>query len=179
MLELKVTLEEDFDENTSEFLISQVYSLELEHSLATLSKWESFFEKPFLGSDKTTEETMWYIQAMTMTPNVPPEIFLRFSKENVEAINKYISAKSTATWFKEDPRTKSSKEVITAEVIYYWMITLNIPFECQHWHLNKLLTLVRVCNEKQAPPQKMSPREVARRNSQLNAQRRKQMNSSG
>lgn len=180
MLRLVVPGVEVFDEATQEFNTQGDVSLELEHSLVSLSKWEEIFEKPFLGkADKTSEEIMDYIKFMTLTPKVPTEVYSKLSADNVEAINKYINAKRTATWFNDAPGAPKSREVITSELIYYWMITFNIPFECERWHLNKLFTLIRVCNIKQAKPKKMSRSELAARNRELNAQRREQFGTKG
>ena len=180
MLTIVVPGVEMFDEQSQEFLSKDDVTLELEHSLVSLSKWESIYEKPFLGkAEKSAEEVFEYIKIMTLTPNVPERVFLKLSEDNIVAINKYIEAKMTATWFNEAPGAPQSRDVITAELIYYWMIIFEIPFECENWHLNKLFTLIRVCNIKQAKPKKMSRSEVAARNRELNAQRRKQLGTKG
>lgn len=169
-----------YDEVREEFTNAEGFTLELEHSLVSLSKWESLFEKPFLGKEeKTTEEVFAYVKAMILTPDVPDDVLARLSNENVEAINKYIDSKMTATWFSETKHAPKSREVITSELIYYWMISLNIPLECQHWHLNRLFTLIRVFNIKNAPQKKMSKSEIAARNRELNAQRRSQLGTRG
>lgn len=172
--------EEMYDESSQEFHTQGDVVLQLEHSLVSLSKWESIFEKPFLGEEtKNRKELLAYVQAMTLTVDVPAEVFDRISVGNYEEINAYIDAKRSATWFSEAPGAPKSREVITSELIYYWMTVFQIPFECERWHLNRLFTLIRICNIKQAKPKKMSRNEVAARNRELNAQRKTQLKTSG
>lgn len=180
MLKIMVGAEEAFDEETQEFVFLGGVELQLEHSLVSLSKWESKYEKPFLGSDeKTPEELVGYVKAMLLTPEVPEEVFTRLNEANFTAINTYINAKMTATWFSEAPGAPKAREVITNELIYYWLTVFQIPFEVETWHLNRLFTLIRICNVKSAKPQKMSRSEIAHRNRQLNEQRRMQHKTSG
>jgi hypothetical protein len=180
MLKIHVGGTESYDELTSSFVSEGGVTLELEHSLASLSKWESKHEKPFLGKEpKTGEEVLDYVRCMITTPDFPPEVFRDLSESNMQAINAYIEAKMTATWFADAPGAPRTSEIVTAELIYYWMTVFNIPFECENWHLNKLFTLIRVCNIKQAKPKKMSRGELAARNRELNAQRRAQLGTTG
>lgn len=171
---------EGWDEEKEEFVPATSQTLRLEHSLVSLSKWESKWNKPFLGKgEKTFEETIDYIKCMTLTKNVDPIVYARLTPENITQINEYIEAKMTATTFSQEPGGKGSSEQITSELIYYWMVALQIPFECQKWHLNRLLTLIRVCNLKNQPPKKMSKSAIMSQNAALNAERRKRLNSKG
>lgn len=180
MLTITVGATDVFDETSDSFGQQGGVELQLEHSLVSLSKWESMHEKPFLGKeDKTTEEVLSYVKCMLQGEKPPEEILHQLSEENLKQINAYIDKKMSATWFSERTRSPAVSEVITAELIYYWMVAYNIPWEAQHWHLNRLFTLIRVCGLKQEKPKKMSPGEVARRNRELNAQRKAQMQSKG
>ena len=153
MIRITIPKSESWDEVKQEFVSVKEQTLQLEHSLVSLSKWESKWCKPFFSKqEKTYEETMDYIKCMTLTQNVDPNVYLHLTEANITQINKYIEAPMTATTFYEDKNGAKSREIITSELIYYWMIALNIPFECQKWHINRLLTLIRVCIIKNAPP---------------------------
>ena len=180
MLTLIVSMVDGFDETTSEFVSVEDVTMELEHSLVSVSKWEAKYEKAFLGAgDKTEDQVLDYIRMMILGSLPPQEVFARFSEKNYTDIKEYIDAKMSAAWFSDTGPKNTTSEVVTSELIYYWMIALGIPFECQSWHLNRLLTLIKVCNLKNAPEKKMSPADIAARNKQLNAQRRAEMKSRG
>lgn len=180
MLRITIPAVELWDERKQEFVTTKEQTLQLEHSLVSLSKWESKWNKSFLSSkDKTMEETIDYIKCMTLTQNVNPDVYNYLTSKNISEVNDYIGSPMTATVFSDDTSRKHSREVITSELIYYWMIALQIPFECQKWHLNRLITLIRVCNVKNAPPKKMSRRETRNRYAELNAARRKKLNTKG
>lgn len=179
MLTVTIT-EELYDEEKNEFIENPIRTLQFEHSLVSLSKWEAIYEKPFLGkSDKTKEEVFGYLKAMLLTENVPDEVFFLLSKENVDAINNYIESKQSATTFGRLPKEQGTGETVTSELIYYWMVALNIPFECQYWHLNRLFSLIKICNLKNSPPKKRSKAEMIAERNRLNAERRAKYNSKG
>lgn len=179
MLQIIVPATEQWDEIKQEFVYTKETTLQLEHSLVSLSKWESKWCKPFLSKeDMTAEETIDYIRCMTITQNVNPEVYTCLSDENIAQVRDYIQAPMTATFFRKE-NGPPSREIITSELIYYWMIALNIPFECQKWHLNRLLTLIRVCNIKNQPAKRRSQREIMEYNTALNEARRKKLNSKG
>ena len=180
MLTITIPASEMWDEKNEKFVDIKECVLQLEHSLISLSKWESKWCKPFLFTkEKTEEETLDYVRCMTLTSRVSPEVYYGLTSENIKAINRYIEAPMTATCFGADRNGRGNREIVTSELIYYWMIALNIPFECQKWHLNRLLTLIRVCNIKNQPAKKMSRREIMSRNAALNAARRKQLGTNG
>lgn len=180
MLQITVPGREQWDELNQEFVCSKEQTLQLEHSLVSLSKWESKWNKPFLTNQpKTHEETIDYVRCMTLTQNVKPEVYRNLTSENLEEIYKYIDSPMTATTFSDTGGKKANREVTTSELIYYWMVALEIPFECQKWHLNRLITLIRVCNVKNQPPKKQSSRSTLNQYAALNAARRKKLNSRG
>ena len=181
MLQIKVPLTiEEWDEVNEVFVEPKYQILQLEHSLVSISKWESKWCKPFLGQqDKTDEEVMDYIKCMTITQNVRPEVYDHLTSENVRQINEYIEAPMTATTFSSRETRKFSREIITSEIIYEWMIALNIPFECQKWHINRLITLIKVRSIKSQPPRKRKGHETADYYAALNASRMKKYNTKG
>lgn len=179
MLEITIPGLEYFNEETNEFTYYDDVTIELEHSLVSISKWESNWCKPFLdGKDKTMEEIIDYVKCMTITDKVDGDTYNRLTEGNLITINDYIGRPMTATTFREEKKP-GGREIITSEIIYYWMVSYNIPFECQYWHLNRLLTLVKVCNVKNNPPKKMSQQEILARNKALNDARRKQYGTRG
>lgn len=180
MLTIHIPETELFDDNTQKFVYVEGVTITLEHSLVSLSKWEQTWEKPFLGKDpKTNEEFLDYVRCMTVSPDVPKSVYFAITQTDMNRIGDYINAKMTATWFAETPNRRQS-EVVTNEIIYYWLVALEIPFEVQHWHLNRLLTLVRVANIKNDPKKKMMPkRDVAAQQRALNAQRKQQLGTKG
>lgn len=180
MLKITIPSAELWDEDKEEFVYTKEQTLQLEHSLVSLSKWESKWCKAFLSKhEKTFEETVDYVKCMTLTQNVNSDVYQYLTNKNIAEVNRYIEAPMTATYFSDDKIGKTSREQITSELIYYWMVALNIPFECQKWHLNRLLTLVKVCNIKNQPLKKRSRKEILSRNAALNAARRKQLNTRG
>lgn len=185
MLKLLIPPVEFYDSSKEEFIHTKEVMLTLEHSLVSISKWEAKWHKPFISDNKRTpEESIDYIKCMTITQNVPNDVYTYLTNKQINEIYEYIDDKQTATWFTETKNPKQhgpkKKETITSELIYYWMVALEIPFECQKWHLNRLLTLIRVCNIKNnKKPKKMGKRESARNNAKLNAQRRAKLGSKG
>lgn len=180
MLTITTKGNEFYDEASEKFVTQNQKTVDLEHSLVSLSKWESKFKKAFLGiEEKTPEEIIEYVYMMILTPNVDQSILFEFSEENYQQIKDYIDSPQTATTFNEINQRKGRSEIITSEIIYFWMISFNVPFVCENWHLNRLLTLIRVCNAKNSKQKKMSKSQIAQRNRELNAQRRAQSGSSG
>lgn len=180
MLKLVIVGQEFYNEETETFETVDGIELTLEHSLVSVSKWESKHKKPFLSKDhKSLEDVLDYIEAMILTENYPEGILEHLTQSNIDAINSYIESTESATTFGEMPQRKGRGETITSELIYYWMVSFNIPFECEKWNLNRLFALIRICNIKNSKPKKMSRSEMAIRNRDLNAERRAQLGSSG
>lgn len=160
MLEIDVATEWSFDEKADKFVASRSFRVRLEHSLVSASKWESLWKEAFLGKkDKTPQQTLSYVKLMILDDELPPGVFHKLITEHLDAVKDYIDDSMTATKIYTDPNAPQSREVITTELIYYWMISLNIPVEFQHWHLNRLITLIRTVNLKNAPKRKMSAKE--------------------
>ena len=194
MLELTIPPrnEDEWDSHLKEFVKLQFKgaTLRLEHSLIAISKWEAKYHKPYLeNSDMTAEELAYYVRCMTITQSVPDEVYDNLTPENYNEIVEYIKDPMTATWFskgaKPDGAGPQKKQVVTSELIYYWMIAQNIPVEFEKWHLNRLMTLIEVCSIKnaeangQTTKKKLSQRDLAVNNTKLNEMRRKAMHTKG
>ena len=181
MLTITIPASEYYNQAEDKFYsLGKPQTITMEHSLVSISKWEAIWHKPFLSeSKKTLEESISYARCMTLTQNVKPEVYNFLSKENFKEINAYIEDPMTASTVSETKKGGHQKEIVTSELIYYWMIALNIPMKCEKWHLNRLLMLVRICEAKQEPAKKMSKSEIMRNNRALNAARRKASGSRG
>ena len=180
MLQLTIPKREYFDNKTQEFKYVEEQTLVLEHSLISISKWESKWKKPFLDKEKKTyEESIDYVRCMTINTNVDPSVYLGLDQKTFDAISAYIDDSMSATWFSEREKPSGPRQIVTSELIYYWMVAFNIPFECQKWHLNRLLTLVRICEIKNQPAKKMKKSELYSRNRALNAARKRNLGTSG
>lgn len=180
MLRLIIDEDEVYDEEKNEFYKVGGIVLDFEHSLLSVSKWEAKYKKPFLSSErKTPEETFGYLEAMLLTPNVGLDVLSRSSSDTLDKIQEYIESSESATTFGEMPERRGPGEIITSELIYYWLVAFNIPFECEKWHLNRLFSLIRICNIKNSPPKKLSRAEIAQRNRDLNRKRREQLGTTG
>lgn len=180
MLRIIIEGDELYDEEKEEFFTIDDVTLDLEHSLLSVSKWESEYKKPFLASgEKTAEEIFGYLKAMVVTPGVDPGVLSRCSSKTIDQIQQYIESSQSATTFGSIPERRGPGEVITSELIYYWMISFNIPFDCERWNLNRLFALIRICNIKQSKPKKMSRNEIAQRNREINERRKAELGTSG
>jgi hypothetical protein len=180
MLSITIVGGELFDESTQSFTSTEDTNLVLEHSLLSLSKWESKFQKPFLSNNnKTSEEILWYIRCMVIDNNYNENALLHLSQKNLEEINAYINSPQSATTFGSMPQRGGGGEVITSELIYYWMVAFTIPIACETWHINRLFSLIRICNIKNSKPQKGNRQDMAARNRALNDQRKQQLNTTG
>ena len=180
MIRITIRSGDYWDERRQEFINVEGGTILLEHSLMSVAKWESRWKKPFLGKEqKTREETIDYIRCMALNKNISPIVFETLTNSAIAKISEYINDPMTATTFSGNDTQKPSREIVTAELIYCWMTMLNIPFSCERWHLNRLLTLVRVCNIKNSPPKKMGRNELLSRNAKLNAERRKMLGTNG
>lgn len=180
MLQIKIPGIDGWDERTEQFVTLPDTTIVLEHSLISISKWESKWHIPFLGKDeKTPEQINDYIKCMTVTPNVKDEVYDRITREQVETIMEYINDSMTATTISQRGGRRASREIVTSELIYYWMVALQIPFECQKWHINRLMMLIQICNIKNEPDKKMSKRSAMQQNAALNAARRQKAHSRG
>lgn len=181
MLKITIPKTEIYDPVKNEFCYVKDHTISLEHSLVSISKWESKWHKPyFLKERKTYEETIDYLRCMTLTQNVDPKVYYCIPETELVRINAYIEDPMTATWFSDEKELKGKGgRIITSELLYFWMTAYNIPFECQKWHINRLITLIRVCNEETKPKKKMNQNQILARNAKLNKKRRAALRTKG
>lgn len=185
MLKITIPAKEYYDAKANEFISIKETTLRLEHSLISISKWESKWKKPFMAPkssskyNKTPDEVLDYISCMSLDQEIPVVILRTLSSRALKEIEEYIGDQKTATWFSEDGKKAPSREIITSELIYYWMIACNVPIECEKWHLSRLLTLIKICSIKNSPPKKMSGKDWAKQRKALNASRRQQLGTKG
>lgn len=183
MLEITIPEAHLFDDNTQEFIDIKSTKLKLEHSLLSVKKWESRWHRPFLDDkEKSLPEILDYISCMSLDRNVDPVVYKGLTNELIERVVEYIKNPMTATTFSNNNLIGAQthrRETVTAEIIYYWMVSLRIPVEFEKWHLNQLLTLIKVINIKSGGEKKMSKREAAEQRRALNAQRRAKYRTKG
>lgn len=192
MFEITIPGEELWDARRAEFTSTKAVTLRLEYSLVSLSKWESKWHIPFFDDsmEKTPEQMQDFVRCMTVTQGVDPTVYARLTVENLNAIYRYMEDPMTATWFAGEGRPgekyqngtakrrarrrpPGTGKVLTSEVLYSRMFQAGVSIECERWHLNRLMTLIRVCQEEQAPPRKMSRKDALRQRRELNAARMK------
>lgn len=179
VLEITIPQTSLYDEVNNLFIDVDEQKLTLKHSLVSVAKWEARWHTPFLDKkNKTYEQTIDYIRCMTLNKNVDQSVYKAITNDIIEKVDSYINDSMTAVVFKKDDSSNGS-EIVTAELVYYWMTALNIPYECRKWHFNRLITLIRVCNIKNSPDKKMSKRQTASHYKELNKARRKKYNSKG
>lgn len=178
MLELR-TQDQEFYDDEHGFIEIPGGSYVLEHSLISVSKWESKWHIPFLSTEeKTDEQVRDYIRCMFVKPPKHKDAYLYFSLETIREIAEYINEPMTATTFSELSK-RGGFQIITNEVIYYWMVACNIPFECDKWHLNRLLTLIKVVSLEMNPKKQMDTRDILEQNRRINEMRKKKYNTNG
>lgn len=181
MLSIEIPEKEFYDEAKEEFVSVKKTTLNLEHSLVSISKWEAKWHIPFFDSDKTPEQSLDYIRCMTLNREIKEDslVYQALSVENVKKINEYISNPMTATTIKETSGSNNPGQRVTSELIYWWMISFNIPSSYERWHINRLIMLIRVCSEESKPKKKMSKREIMAQNKALNAARKAKLHTKG
>lgn len=182
MLNLVIPESEWFDSNTNKFIYYPETKLQMEHSLIAISKWEAKWKKPFLRKEqRTTEEFIDYLRCMTINQNVDPKIYYRLGKKEIDIIQQYIDDPHSATTFSNFKENKpGKKEVITSELIYYWMVSAQIPFECEKWHLSNLMNLLRIADIKSGgKSNKMPKADTYKQYRALNEARRAKHHSKG
>lgn len=179
-LTINIPSAELYDQKNGRFVTIRGRELKFEHSLLSVSKWESKWHKSFFSKDaKTEEETTDYIRCMCLTNDADPNIFKYLDAVSKSKIAEYIADPMTGTKLRKINQ-KPSREIVTNELIYFWMTSFGIPFDpCEKWHLNRLMILIEIASRKNTPPKKVGKREAAQQRTALNAQRRAKYNTKG
>ena len=180
MLQLFIPKAEYWDEKKEEFVyVGKDVTLKLEHSLISISKWEAKWHVSFFQSEKTNEMLLSYIECMTLNSDVDQSIYLRLTKEHYDQINKYLSDSMTASTVKDIKKHPRTNEILTSELIYYYMIQYGIPVEFEKWHINRLIMLIKICGAKGDSGAKMSRSEIFKQNKALNEARKAKWHTRG
>lgn len=157
--------------------------LTLLHSLVSLSLWESKWHTNYFSkTKKTAEQAIDYIRCMTRETDVNPDVYntIAMSNKLLDEIGDYIDDPMTATIITDNRKNKSNKnEYITSELIYWSMIQHGIPVEFETWHINRLLTLINVCNAKNGGGGKMKKKDILAEYAKINERNRAKYNSKG
>lgn len=183
ILHITIPGKENWDSVKEEFIYEEDAELYLQHSLVTVAEWEARWKISFLDTDnKTPEQITDYIKIMTINQNeVDDSVYKRLTKENLDEINRYLKDEMSATTITDHgtPESNGRNEIITAEIVYYWMFSHNVPVEFENWHFNRLITLLKTCNIKSNPDNKMTKQETAKMYAEMNKARRQKYNSKG
>lgn len=182
MLELHLPETEFFDRANSKIIRVPEVTLHLKHSLLTLSKWETIWEIPFLGEGKKTTEQLYSYVNIMAGGDLDELTLSRLTSEHYEKLNAYLSSKQSATWFSESPNQRRSTQTVTSELIYFWMTTYNIPFECENWPFPRLMNLIRIAsikNDPDAGKKKRNKSQMLSERAMLNKKRREQYGTTG
>lgn len=172
MFTIKIPPLEIFDDELEEFRQFGADEITFEHSLYTIARYEEATHKPYYDTRSDEDNLFSYMPYMAIKPPKDPSAFFRIPQDELAKLKSWMEDSHTATWFSKDDDNSPEREIVTAELIYYWMTEYRIPFECERWHINRLMTLIQVCARKKSPPKQKSQAEIIREHRALNQKRR-------